>query len=74
MKYWTICFPGEFGQNVVETWSEEQILRSYFEYWSGKMRSVNKDHMISEQTCIEDWTDVHWASETDQWGNKLETN
>ena len=24
MKYWTIVFPGECGQHVQETWSEDQ--------------------------------------------------
>lgn len=71
MKYYTISFPGEFNQHVVETWSEQQILASYFPYWSEKMSAVGKDDMISEELCISDWVVVHWACETDQWGNKL---
>ena len=27
---------------------------------------------ISAVRCIEDWCVVHWAIETDQWGNKLD--
>ena len=30
MKYWTIAYPGEYGQHVVETFNEEQIIDSYF--------------------------------------------
>jgi hypothetical protein len=70
MKYYTICWPGEFGQNVQETFSEYQILQSYFDYWSGKMREVGREDQISLLKCIEDWITVHLAVETDQWGNK----
>ena len=71
MKYYTICFPGEYGQHVVETWSTEQILNSYMGYWSGQMESMGLDDEITEENCIEDWITIHWAEETDQYGNKL---
>lgn len=71
MKYWTIAFPGEFGQNVVETWSEEQIIESYYPMWKGKMIAVGKGDEATTERCIEDWTVVHWAARTDAWGNKL---
>ena len=75
MKYWNICFPGEYGQNVVETWSEKQIIQSpYHTYWCSKMIEVGKQDQISIERCIEDWIVVHWAIETDQWGNKIQTN
>lgn len=65
MKYFSISFPGEFGQHVEEIWSEKQILASYYEYWSGKMKEV--EHLdrceICEKRCIEDWCVVHWAIE-----------
>ena len=74
MKYWTISFPGECGQHVVETWSEEQIFKSpYYKHWMLKMCEANKHELISDKRCIEDWITVHWAVETDQWGNKIET-
>lgn len=72
MKYWTISFPGEEGQHVVETWSEDQITSGrYWQYWCGKMKEVNKEDQISKQRCLEDWIVVNWAVETDQWGNSL---
>lgn len=69
MKYYTIVFPGEFGQHVQETWSEEQIMKSYYTYWAGKMIENNLGADISKERCIDDWKVVHWAQETDQWGN-----
>lgn len=71
MKYYTISFPGEYDQHVVETWSEEQILKSYYDYWKLRMKQAGKESEINEQTCIEDWITVHWGVRTDRWGNKL---
>lgn len=71
MKYYTIIYPGEFGQHIQETFSEEQILKSYWEYWKGRMQSVNRHELINENNCIEDWKVEHWAEETDEFGNKL---
>ena len=71
MKYYTICFPGEYGQHIQETWSTEQILNSFYGSWSGQMESMGKDDEITEENCIEDWITAHWAEETDKWGNKI---
>lgn len=67
-KYWTICYPGEFNQYVKETFSEDQILDSYYEYWKNRMIQVGKEHLINEQRCIEDWITIHWATPTDEFG------
>jgi hypothetical protein len=71
MRYWTISFPGECGQHVVETWSEEQILKSYYGHWMLKMCEANLHDQISNEKCIEDWCIVHWAIETNEFGDKL---
>lgn len=71
MKYYTITFPGEFGQHVVETWSVDQIMESYYKYWCGKMIENVKNPYLDRDMCLEDWIVVNWAVETDQWGNKL---
>jgi hypothetical protein len=71
IKYWTIVFPGEFGQHVQETWTEEQILKAYWTHWYTKMIQAGKADIATTELCIEDWTTVHWASETDEFGNKL---
>ena len=64
MKRWSITFPGEFGQDVVETWTEDQIIESYYKYWSTKMIENNLNSEISRERCIEDWCVVHWAWES----------
>ena len=74
MKYYTIVFPGEYGQHVQETWSEEQIIKYYYRYWSVRMIQAGHGDDISRERCIEDWTAVHWAMETDQFGNNKEQN
>ena len=71
MKYWTIAYPGEYGQHVVEIFSEDQIIDSYFRYWCIKMIESGKGDDISRDRCIDDWIVVHWAKETDKWGNDL---
>ena len=72
MKYWTISFPGECGQHVVETWSEEQILKSaWYRNWVYMMVQADKANLIEDKTAIDDWIVVHWALETDQWGASL---
>ena len=71
MKYWTITFPGEFGQHVVETWSEDQILKSYYPRWCGMMIQNVASPDLNPESCIADWTVVHWAVETDQWGKDV---
>jgi hypothetical protein len=73
-KYYTISFPGEHGQQVTETWSEEQIIKSYYPYWFSKMVQANKHDMIDIKRCIEDWCTVHWAIETDEFGKVVNVN
>jgi hypothetical protein len=68
VKYYTIVFPGEFGQHVQETWSSDQIIESYYKYWAVKMIDAGKSDDISRERCIEDWIVIHWAQETDEFG------
>jgi hypothetical protein len=72
VKYYTIVFPGEFGQHVQETWTREQILKVYWTSWNRKMFQSGNSDKVSEENCIEDWIVTHWAEETDEFGNKLE--
>jgi len=71
MKYWTIAYMGEHGQLVCETFSEEQIIKSYFGYWSSRMTEAGKSDLINHQDCISDWCVVHWAVESDEFGRPL---
>ncbi len=71
MKYYTIVFPGEFGQHVQETWSTDQIIKSYYPYWCSMMVQNMAAPDLDIDRCIDDWCVVHWALESDQWGNPL---
>lgn len=73
IKYWTIVFPGEYGQHVQETWSEKQILKSYYPHWCGMMIQNVAAPDLDEKRCIDDWVVVHWAERTDEFGNKIKT-
>jgi hypothetical protein len=68
-RYWTIVFPGECGQHVQETWNEDQIIKSYFTHWVGNMIQSGHGDEVSRERCIDDWIVVHWAQQTDEWGN-----
>ena len=70
MKYWTIVFPGEQGQHVQETWSEDQIIESYYPYWKGRMIDVGMADEATTERCIEDWITIHWAVQTDEFGHE----
>lgn len=72
MKYYTMCYPGEHGQHVQETFSEYQILKTYFQYWYGRMREADKLEEVTIENCIQDWIVVHWAHETDDLGNRID--
>jgi hypothetical protein len=74
MKYYQISFPGEHGQDVTETWSEDQIIDSYFRYWATKMIECGRGDQVSREACIEDWKVVHWAGEVDEWGRMTYTD
>ena len=73
MKYYTIVFPGEFGQHVQETWNREQILKFYWASWNRKMFQSGNSDLVSEDHCVEDWITTHWATETDEFGKTLQT-
>ena len=73
IKYWTIVFPGEHGQHVQETWSEKQILKSYYPHWCSMMIQNVAAPDLDEKRCIGDWVVVHWAERTDEFGNKIKT-
>lgn len=63
MRKFTFIEPDESGNPVQHEMTEKEVLDYYFEYWSGQMKKVGKEDMISEERCIEDFCVVHWASE-----------
>jgi hypothetical protein len=66
MKKWSISFPGQYGQDVVETWTEDQIIKSYYRYWAIKMVEAGHGDELSREKCIQDWCTVHWAWEAEE--------
>lgn len=66
MKYYSIAFPGEHGQHVEETWSEDQIIKAYYKHWCGKMIENVSAPDLNEQDCIMDWCTIHWATEVEK--------
>ena len=61
-KIYTISFVGECGQDVTETWTKDQILRSaWYKNWVMMMVQADKAHLIDDDTAIDDWCVVHWA-------------
>ena len=67
MKYYRISFEGECGQDVVETWSEKQILSSnWYKNWVLMMVQADKAFLINHESAIDDWCVVHWAEEVEK--------
>ena len=68
MRYWSICYPGDNGEDVVETLSADDIRKQYYPYWYEKMcKKFGKDHVDANycfEDCLEDWVIVHWAVES----------
>ena len=68
MKYWSMSYPDENDNDVVETLSEDEIIAQYYPYWSGRMTEKygqeEFDKTWSKKECIEDWVVVHWAWES----------
>ena len=68
MRYWSFGYPDENDNDVVETWSEDDIREKYWPYWYGKMcEKFGKEHVdanYSFEDCVDDWTVVYWAWES----------
>lgn len=68
MKYWSIGYPDEDNNDVVETLSEKEILDQFWDHWYNKMcHKFGKEHVdanYTKQDCIDDWVVVHWAWES----------
>jgi hypothetical protein len=56
--------------SYVETLSEADILKDHWEWWKERMiLKYGKERFeanYSEKDCIEDWTVVNWAWETNE--------
>ena len=55
----------DFGITLSKEITGEDILREYFDYWSGEMVKAGKSLKISEDKCIQDWCTIHYAEVLD---------
>jgi hypothetical protein len=60
-KKWTYMEPGPDMEPVYVTMSEDEILATYYPWWSEELRRIGREHLISPKNCIEDWVVVNWA-------------
>lgn len=63
MKSWSWVEPGDNDEPVVQTITEEEILRTYYPMWAGCLYGLGRANLISAKNCIEDFVTVHWAQE-----------
>lgn len=63
MKRYSYIEPGEDGNPIEYTFTEEEILNQYYPYWSDRLKQLGREHLISKERCLEDWIVVNWAVE-----------
>ena len=70
MRYYCYCEPTSETDStpVVYTFSEEDILNTYWDWWFCRMVLLGRDHLISRENCLEDWVTGNMAWETDSLG------
>ena len=68
MKYWSFSYPDLNDTDIVETFSEDEIIDQYYPWWSDKMRKKYGEEYFEktycEKDCIDDWVVVNWAWES----------
>lgn len=66
MRYFSFGYPID-GDDIVETWSEDDVKEKYYPFWYGRMcDKFGKEHVDANFTfedCLVDWIVVHWAWE-----------
>lgn len=65
LRKWTIAYPDTDGSDIEETLTENDIIATYYPYWSKRMiMKVGTDvfqKCYTTEDCIQDWVVVHWA-------------
>ena len=66
---WEIHCPDNNNCDVMERFTDSDILDCYWDYWEDKMsRKFGKDSLhITSKNCIDDWVVVHWAVRVFNW-------
>lgn len=72
MRYWQYTYPTDGHYNYgVANYSDEDIIKEYWDYWCNRMIEVGKAHLITRENCIDDWIVTNWANEiTEEEYNK----
>ena len=67
MRYFSYNELGDNDENLVVTISEEDIRKTYYPYWYGRMcKKFGKEHVDENYCfpdCLDDWIVVYWACE-----------
>lgn len=54
------------GIDHIAVKSEQEILDEYWDYWFDEMSRVHDDFEVSEEDCLADFVNIHWAWEVDK--------
>lgn len=54
---------GENNEPIIKTFTEEEILKTYYPWWKSELESLGRSNLVSEENCIEDWVVINWAWE-----------
>jgi hypothetical protein len=54
---------GELVGVTKTTITDTGILDAYWEFWTEKLKSLGREHLISKENCIQDYVVTHWAQE-----------
>ena len=67
MRYYSFNEPGDKGNDVVQTMSEDEIREEYYPYWKERMIKKYGEEEFKKtwsfEECLEDWVVVNWAWE-----------
>ena len=68
MRYWSTAYPNLNDIDVVETFSEDEIIEQYYPWWSDQMKKkygeVYFEEIYCKKDCIDDWIVINWAWES----------
>lgn len=62
-RRWAYHEPTFGNEDIIQVWTEAEIMRDYYPWWCKEMDKAGKNGLISKENCIEDWITVNWAYE-----------
>lgn len=67
MRYYSFVEPADETDTEITkvVYSEREILEEFWLQWSTEMKGNGFGHLISYDSCIDDWVTVHWAQRED---------